>query len=124
MGFDFGDAEQILAPLQTQWKTRWKKQAQPHRVCPAPHPPDEVLPEWQKQQIALGSSADVQRFVQSACARLNAPLEPHRANSSVCPSAAPARGPAPAPGRRRPGARQPQTSGDWTSPSCTAATRW
>ena len=40
--------------------------------------PDEVLPEWQKQQAALGSHADVQRFVQSACARLGAPLEAAR----------------------------------------------
>jgi hypothetical protein len=53
--------------------------------------PDEVLPEWQKQQAALGSSADVQRFVQSACARLNAPLEParrqHRLHTQHLPEA-------------------------------------
>jgi hypothetical protein len=55
--------------------------------------PDEVLPEWQKQQDSTGhSSADVQRFVQSACARLgNAPLETGRAAAtpaacrSTCP---------------------------------------
>ena len=72
----FADAEHILAPLQTQWTDALEK-AKLNRTKFAQRRirPDEVLPEWQKQQIALGSSADVQRFVQSACARLNAPLE-------------------------------------------------
>jgi len=38
--------------------------------------PEEVLPEWRKQLAILGGEADVRRFVQNACARLNAPLEP------------------------------------------------
>jgi nucleotide-binding universal stress UspA family protein len=38
------------------------------------------MPEWSKQQQALGSADDVQRFVYSACARLNAPLESARNN--------------------------------------------
>lgn len=73
----FADAEGLLAPLQTQWTDALEK-AKLNRTKFAQRRirPDEVLPEWQKQQIALGSSADVQRFVQSACARLNAPLEP------------------------------------------------
>ena len=75
----FADAEILLAPLQTQWTDALEK-AKLNRTKFAQRRirPDEVLPEWQKQQIALGSSADVQRFVQSACARLNAPLEPTR----------------------------------------------
>lgn len=75
----FADAEILLAPLQTQWTDALEK-AKLNRTKFAQRRirPDEVLPEWQKQQIALGSSADVQRFVQSACARLNAPLEPAR----------------------------------------------
>ena len=75
----FADAEAVLAPLQTQWTDALEK-AKLNRTKFAQRRirPDEVLPEWQKQQIALGSSADVQRFVQSACARLNAPLEPAR----------------------------------------------
>jgi Helicase conserved C-terminal domain len=75
----FADAEQVLAPLQTLWTDALEK-AKLNRTKFAQRRirPDEVLPEWQKQQIALGSSADVQRFVQSACARLNAPLEPAR----------------------------------------------
>ena len=79
LGFDFAEAEQVLAPLQTLWTDALEK-AKANRTVFAQRRirPDEVLPEWQKQQTALGSSADVQRFVQSACARLNAPLEPTR----------------------------------------------
>jgi hypothetical protein len=72
----FAEAEILLAPLQTRWTDALEK-AKLNRTKFAQRRirPDEVLPEWQKQQTALGSSADVQRFVQSACARLNAPLE-------------------------------------------------
>jgi superfamily II DNA or RNA helicase len=75
----FADAEEVLAPLQTLWTDALEK-AKLNRTKFAQRRirPDEVLPEWQKQQVALGSSADVHRFVQSACARLNAPLEPAR----------------------------------------------
>jgi len=77
--FDFGEAEHILAPLQAQWQDALEK-AKANRTVFAQRRirPDEVLPEWQKQQEALGTQADVQRFVHSACARLNAPLEPTR----------------------------------------------
>lgn len=79
--FDFGEAEQLLAPLQAEWRDALEK-AKTNRTVFAQRRirPDEVLPEWQKQQQALGSDADVKRFVQSACARLNAPLEPTRNN--------------------------------------------
>lgn len=77
--FDFGEPERILAPLQAQWQDALEK-AKANRTVFAQRRirPDEVLPEWQKQQEALGTQADVQRFVQSACTRLNAPLEPTR----------------------------------------------
>jgi len=77
LGFDFGESEQILAPLQTKWKDALEK-ARTNRTVFAQRriQPDEVLPEWRKQQETLGSAADVQRFLLSACARLNAPLEP------------------------------------------------
>jgi superfamily II DNA or RNA helicase len=76
IGFDFGDSELILAPLQSQWQDALEK-AKANRTVFAQRriQPDEVLPEWHKQQEALGSSDDVQRFMLSACARLNAPLE-------------------------------------------------
>jgi len=77
--FDFGEPERILQPLQAQWQDALES-ARANRTVFAQRRirPDEVLPEWQKQQEALGTQADVQRFVQSACARLNAPLEPTR----------------------------------------------
>ena len=79
--FDFGEAELILAPLQAQWIDALER-ARANRTVFAQRriKPAEVLPEWQKQQQALGSAGDVKLFVQSACARLNAPLEPARNN--------------------------------------------
>lgn len=78
--FDFGEAEQLLEPLQAQWRNALDK-AKANRTVFAQRRirPDEVLPEWRKQQQALGNEADVRRFLHSACARLNAPLEPARA---------------------------------------------
>lgn len=86
LGFDFGDSEQILAPLQTRWQDALDK-ARTNRTVFAQRSihPAEVLPEWHKQQQALGSHSDVQRFLASACARLNAPLEPHRGQHRLHP---------------------------------------
>ena len=77
--FDFGESEAILAPLQAKWIDALDK-AKANRTVFSQRRirPDEVLPEWQKQQEALGSAEDVERFVKSACVRLNAPLEPAR----------------------------------------------
>lgn len=74
--FDFSEAEAVLAPLNTQWQDALEK-AKANRTVFAQRRirPDEVLPEWQRQQQALGTQADVQRFLQSACTRLGAPLE-------------------------------------------------
>lgn len=79
LDFDFGESEQILAPLQARWQDALQK-AKANRTVFAQRRirPDEVLPEWQKEQQALGTQADVQRFLHSACARLNAPLEKAR----------------------------------------------
>lgn len=80
---DFGDEmEELLQPLQAKWQDALEM-AKANRTVFAQRriKPEEVLPEWQKQQTALGSESDVQRFVQSACARLNAPLEPSRRNT-------------------------------------------
>lgn len=75
----FAEANVPLQPLQAKWKDALEK-AKANRTVFAQRRirPDEVLPEWQKQQDALGTQADVQRFVHSACARLNAPLEQTR----------------------------------------------
>jgi superfamily II DNA or RNA helicase len=76
VAFDFGEPEQLLAPLQAQWHDALEK-AKANRTVFAQRriKPDEVLPEWHKQQQALGTQADVQRFLQSACVRLGSPLE-------------------------------------------------
>ena len=67
LGFDFGEPEAILAPLQAQWRDALEK-TKANRTVFAQRRirPDEVLPEWHKQQQALGTQADVQRFVHSA----------------------------------------------------------
>lgn len=72
----FANAGIDLQPIEAKWQDALEK-AKANRTVFAQRRirPDEVLPEWQKQQQALGSQADVQRFVHSACARLNAPLE-------------------------------------------------
>ena len=77
--FDFDEVEEYLKPLQAQWHDAMEK-AKANRTVFAQRriKPEEVMPEWQKQQIALGSEEDVKRFVQTACARLNAPLEPFK----------------------------------------------
>ncbi|MGH6821721.1 MAG: hypothetical protein ACREDU_12795, partial [Methylocella sp.] len=80
--FDFVEAEEFLKPLQAQWRDAMEK-AKANRTVFAQRRirPEEVLPEWQKQQSALGGEEDVKRFVQSACARLNAPLEAAKHNA-------------------------------------------
>ena len=74
--FDFGESERLLAPLEAQWRDALDK-AKANRTVFAQRRirPEEVMPEWQRQQEALGSAADVRRFLHSACARLNSPLE-------------------------------------------------
>jgi superfamily II DNA or RNA helicase len=38
--------------------------------------PEDVIPEWERMQAALGTQQEVQRFVSRAMARLNAAVEP------------------------------------------------
>lgn len=77
--FDFGEPERLLVPLQAQWQDALNK-AKANRTVFAQRRirPDQVLPEWHKQQQALGTQADVQRFLKSACVRLGSPLEDTR----------------------------------------------
>lgn len=79
--FDFVEPEEIIKPLEAKWHDAMEKTKANRTVFAQRRiKPEEVMPEWQKQQIALGSEADVKRFVQTACARLNAPLEPFKDN--------------------------------------------
>lgn len=79
MSFDFGEAAAVLTSLQTEWRDALEK-TKANRTVFAQRRirPDEVLPEWQKQQLALGTHEDVERFIKTACVRLNAPLESTR----------------------------------------------
>ena len=84
IAFDFGEPERLLAPLQGKWQDALEK-AKANRTVFAQRRirPDEVLPEWHKQQQALGTQADVKRFLQSACVRLGSPLEGTRRANQV-----------------------------------------
>lgn len=77
----FADAVETLAPLETKWQDALTK-AKANRTVFAQRriQPDEVMPEWQKQQESLGTHEDVQRFIKTAAARLNAPLEAAKGN--------------------------------------------
>lgn len=77
----FADAEELLAPVETQWQDALTK-AKANRTVFAQRriQPNEVMPEWQKQQESLGGHEDVQRFIGTAAARLNAPLETAKGN--------------------------------------------
>jgi len=75
----FAEASVELQPLEVKWQDALEKAKANRTVFRQGRiKPDEVLPEWHKQQQALGSQADVQRFLQSACVRLGAPLEASR----------------------------------------------
>jgi superfamily II DNA or RNA helicase len=82
--FDFDEPERLLAPLQAKWQDALEK-AKANRTVFAQRRirPDEVLPEWHKQQQALGTQADVKRFLQSACVRLGSPLDRTRRPNQV-----------------------------------------
>ncbi len=77
--FDFEEPERLLAPLQVKWRDALES-AKANRTVfrQGPIKPELVLPEWHKQQQALGTQADVKRFLQSACVRLGSPLESAR----------------------------------------------
>lgn len=77
--FDFSTDAPDLKPLQSHWQDAKEKAKANRTVFAQKRPkPGEVMPEWEKQRALLGGEADVQRFVQAALSRLNAPLEPHK----------------------------------------------
>ncbi len=73
---NLGEVPIDLKPVEQRWQDALDK-ARANRTVFAQRRlrPDEVLPEWQRQLAVLGDADDVQSFVASACARLNAPLE-------------------------------------------------
>ena len=80
--FNFGDSPETaaqVAALEAHWEDALEK-ARANRTVFAQRRlrPEEVLPEWEKQRAVIGGAEDVQRFVSTTCARLNAPLEVFR----------------------------------------------
>ena len=74
--FDFGDIE---SAVEQDWQSARDKAAQSNTIFAQRRlKPEDVLPEWEKTLAVLGSQADVERFVERACKRLQAPLEPYR----------------------------------------------
>ncbi|MGY6278173.1 helicase-related protein [Methylomonas sp. MgM2] len=80
--FDYFDADESLEPLVTEWHDSLENTKKNITVFAQRRiRPEEVMPEWQKQQAALGTEEDVRRFVQTACAKLNAPLGDGKRNN-------------------------------------------
>ncbi len=73
--FDFDDLP-AFQQLDVAW-TDMAERAKKNRTVFAQNriKPEEVLPEWEKMQAALGNSEDVQRFTQRALRRLGGALE-------------------------------------------------
>lgn len=79
---DFGFAETLgddLKTLDTSWEDALEK-AKANRTVFAQRrlKPEEVLPEWRRQLDLVGDEKSIARFVQTACQRLDSPLEPTR----------------------------------------------
>ena len=79
---DFGFEKLLgedLKPLTTAWEDA-RENVKANRTVFAQRriKPEEVLPEWRRQLDLIGDEAAIARFVQNACARLDAPLEPAR----------------------------------------------
>ena len=73
--FDFGQLPEA-GELETRW-TNLAEKAKQNRTVFAQRriKPEEVMPEWERMQRALGSQDDVRRFVERVMARLDAGIE-------------------------------------------------
>lgn len=73
----FAAAPEVQA-MDTAWRDAWERAARNRTVFAQRRlKPEEVIPEWRRQLAVLGGEDAVERFVRDACARLDAPLEPH-----------------------------------------------
>jgi hypothetical protein len=72
---DFGD-ETDLDRIEDQWQDAADKEKTNRTIfAQRSLKPDDVLPEWHKQNVILGSEKDVERFVKDSLYVLNAPPE-------------------------------------------------
>lgn len=74
--FDFSSIEEHQETVETQWQDAMEK-AKANRTIFAQRrlKPEDVLPEWNKQQEVLGTSEMTKDFVISSLKRLNSPLQ-------------------------------------------------
>ncbi|MDR1742186.1 MAG: DEAD/DEAH box helicase [Synergistaceae bacterium] len=77
MSLDFGDSWVPDAQdMEEQWQNALEKMKANRTVfAQRSLKPENVLPEWRREQQALGSEEDVKKFVSGALGRLGAPLE-------------------------------------------------
>jgi hypothetical protein len=70
---DFG--EEYAAEIEVEWQNAVEKMKANRTIfAQRSLKPEDVLPEWRREQQALGSPEDVKRFVYNAAGRLGAPL--------------------------------------------------
>src|SRR5699024_4347013 len=88
---DLFDFEQLEATreLEVTW-TDMAERAKKNRTIFAQRSlhPEDVLPEWQRMQAALGNTQDVERFVSRALERLGAALHPRPGGGADAPLSA------------------------------------
>ncbi len=87
-----GQARQLsldlgLASATAAMESRWRDAEEGERRSRARFAqnvirPEEVAPEWQRWRALLGGPDQVRRFVERAMSRLNAPLEPTKADTA------------------------------------------
>ncbi len=74
---DFGTLDGDAAGLETHWRDAEENERRSRaRFAQNAMHPDEVAPEWRRWRDALGTPAEVQRFVERALRRLQSALEP------------------------------------------------
>ena len=74
--FDFGEETPELLQVEEQWQNAVEKMRSNRTIfAQRSLSPEDVLPEWRREQQVLGAPEDVERFVCRALARLGAPLE-------------------------------------------------
>jgi hypothetical protein len=77
----------VLASAAVAMETRWRDAEEGERRSRARFAqniirPEEVAPEWQRWRALLGGPDQVRRFVERAMSRLDAPLEPAKADTA------------------------------------------
>lgn len=74
---DFGTLDGDAAGLATHWRDAEENERRSRaRFAQNAMHPDEVAPEWRRWRDALGTPAEVQRFIERALRRLQSALEP------------------------------------------------